>query len=338
MNFDFSTLLCYEMLELMMDTNNEFFEQTQIDCIIDYVFQKNKTKLVIMNMIYILQAVFVSYWEFYPQNYWVKLTMYTLASIIIFIEMIQLTHDPWEYVTSPYNYLEILGNILVIVILSTTVFKHFTWVMILMVMLKAVLTLRISQAQRTLIQMIIECIIGMVPFLIIVAISVFSFALVNYSLDKEEGIDEGLFENLGNQYRILFGENPEIEFTYNKLVKWVLYVSFTLLMCTVMLNLLISIISDEYDRVQATEKSTDLKAKCDILYDYGQLEMFFNQKILRKKIEHGEPMYVHRFIHAAAAGNGGVAEGQWVGRVKVLTEKQEQLLDEIKEVKEQLVA
>lgn len=139
---------------------------------------------------------------------------------------------------------------------------------------------------------------------------------------------------MGNQYRILFGENPEIEFSSNKLVKWLLYVTFTLLMCTVMLNLLISIISDEYDRVQATEKSTDLKAKCDILYDYGQLEMFFNQKILRKQIVYGEPLYVHRFIHAAAAGSGSSTEGQWVGRVKVLTEKQEMLLDEIKDVKE----
>lgn len=146
--------------------------------------------------------------------------------------------------------------------------------MILLIMLKAVLTLSIFQSQRTLIQMIKECLVGMIPFLIVVALTVFSFALVNYSLDKEEGLhkDKGLFVNLANQYRILFGENPEIEFDSKHIIRWTLYVVFTLLMCTVMLNLLISIISDEYDRVQATQKSTDLKAKCDILWDYGQLE------------------------------------------------------------------
>lgn len=46
-------------------------------------------------------------------------------------------------------------------------------------------------------------------------------------------------------------------------------------MCVVMLNLLISIISDDYDRVQATQKSTDIKSKIDILYDFGVLERFF---------------------------------------------------------------
>lgn len=40
-------------------------------------------------------------------------------------------------------------------------------------------------------------------------------------------------------------------------------------MCVVMLNLLISIISDEYDKVQATQRSTDLKAKCEVIYDFG---------------------------------------------------------------------
>lgn len=48
----------------------------------------------------------------------------------------------------------------------------------------------------------------------------------------------------------------------------------------VMLNLLIAIISDDYDRVQATQKSTDLRAKCGILLDFGQLEVFLMKRIL----------------------------------------------------------
>lgn len=67
-------------------------------------------------------------------------------------------------------------------------------------------------------------------------------------------------------------------------------------MCTAMLNLLISIISDEFDRVQATQKSTDLLAKCQILSEYGQIEQFFLRKVFRIKIEPGELMYVHRFL------------------------------------------
>lgn len=176
----------------------------------------------------------------------------------------------------------------------------------------------------------------MIPFLIVVALSVFSFALVNFSLDKEQKLDEGLFQNVGSQYRILFGENPDIAFESKQIIRWILYVIYSLLMCTVMLNLLISIISDEYDRVQSTQKSTDLKAKCEILMDYGHLEMFFQKYILRKKINYGDPMYIHRFIQASQAGNKGPTQGQWVGRVKVITEKQEKLMDQMREIGHQM--
>lgn len=97
--------------------------------------------------------------------------------------------------------------------------------------------------------MIIECINGMGPFLTIMTFSVFSFALVNYSIEKDEGSKKGLLTNLGMQYRILFGENTVLEYERKFLVKWFLYWTFTILMCTVMLNLLISIISDDYERV-----------------------------------------------------------------------------------------
>lgn len=86
---------------------------------------------------------------------------------------------------------------MVILVVTTHAFKHVEWVMILLIWFKAVLTLRISKAQRTLIQMIIECIWAMIPFLIVVIISVFCFALINYELDKQEGLEPNIFEDLG---------------------------------------------------------------------------------------------------------------------------------------------
>lgn len=47
-------------------------------------------------------------------------------------------------------------------------------------------------------------------------------------------------------------------------------------------------------------------------------------------------MYVHRFIPAYQAGEDST-EGQWVGRIKILTQKQQQLLDSIEDVKSSLV-
>ena len=164
--------------------------------------------------------------------------------------------------------------------------------------------------------------IAMIPFLTIVALTVSSFALVNYSIDKDNNKKTSFFANLMLQYRILYGENTDIDFTISHFVQWFNYVGFTLLMCITMLNLLISIISDEFDRVQATQKSTDLRAKCEILNEYGQLEQFFYRNILRQKVDRGQLLYVHRFIRASDHGQHCCGEsGQWMGRLKTMTIK-----------------
>lgn len=59
--------------------------------------------------------------------------------------------------------------------------------MILLILLKGILSFKIFEAQRTLIQMLLQCLIGMIPFLTIMFLSVLTFALVNLSLDRQDG-------------------------------------------------------------------------------------------------------------------------------------------------------
>lgn len=59
---------------------------------------------------------------------------------------------------------------------------------------------------------------------------------------------------------MIFGENIEYDLEFKYSIQWLLYALFTLLINIVLLNLLISIISDDYDRVQAQQKAHDLKA------------------------------------------------------------------------------
>lgn len=168
--------------------------------------------------------------------------------------------------------------------------------MLFLILQKAFYTLKIFQQFRTLIVMILACMRGMVPFLVTMMLMTITFAMVDLSLDREEYLEqycedktmigklsckrvplERFGTNFLNQYTVLFGENPEIPDGSNSPIRWGLYISFTILMNIVMLNLLISIISDSYDQVQSCQKSTDLRAKCGILWDFGQLEIFFRK-------------------------------------------------------------
>lgn len=184
--------------------------------------------------------------------------------------------------------------------------------------------------------MIIQCIFGMIPFLTLLFLFVLTFALVHMSLDREDGGNVRPYAELFiTQYQVLFGENASYDITSRLFVRWLLYFVFTILMCVVMLNLLISIISDEYDKVQATQRSTDLKAKCEVIYDFGQIELFFLKNILCHEIIEGETMYVHRFIEAQASDHDD-NDGQWLGRVKVMTEKQNKIIDDLAEFRSEM--
>ena len=100
-------------------------------------------------------------------------------------------------------------------------------------------------------------------------------------------------------------------------------------MNVVNLNLLISIISDTYDRVQATQKSTDLKAKINILLDFGQLDVFLRKYFLCQKYVKGETMYIHRFIPVSLSHANHHNDGKWAGRIRQISNKQQKVLDEV---------
>jgi energy-coupling factor transporter transmembrane protein EcfT len=78
----------------------------------------------------------------------------------------------------------------------------------------------------------------MIPFFALVLITIAFFAVLN-SVDPYY---DNYFDHAYNQYRFMFGENPET----SGMIQLSLYVFFSLFMCIVMLNLLIAIISETF--------------------------------------------------------------------------------------------
>ena len=66
----------------------------------------------------------------------------------------------------------------------------------------------------------------------------------------------GITHSLREIYRQVFGENVELDVT---LTEFIVYVTSTVFLNIVTMNLLISIISDTYDRVTMTQQATDNK-------------------------------------------------------------------------------
>lgn len=92
--------------------------------------------------------------------------------------------------------------------------------------------------------------------------------------------------------------------------EWIIYLAVTYLINIVALNVLIAILSDTYDSVQASLQAFHTKTQIGILSEVGYL-LYWNRG-------YDEVKYLH-FVHysyeqLSATG----ADGQWEGRVKVI--------------------
>ena len=75
--------------------------------------------------------------------------------------------------------------------------------------------------------------------------------------DYHNNIDKvGFSFSLREIYQQTFGENPDVDID---LIQFIVYIISTLFLNIVTMNLLISIISETYDRVTMTQKATDNK-------------------------------------------------------------------------------
>ena len=88
LNFDFQTKLCFEILEVLINTTDEFFESTQIDTIIDFLFASKRMELVLFNLLYAAQAALVTVYNFYDDIEALNIALTCVAGALILIEII----------------------------------------------------------------------------------------------------------------------------------------------------------------------------------------------------------------------------------------------------------
>lgn len=170
------------------------------------------------------------------------------------------------YFLEPFNWLQLLGNVMVLNHILLANMEEYLWFMLLCLTMNGVASLRFFQGQRLLVMMIIQCIRGMIPFLVLLFMCVFMFAVMNHAATpKKERTFDKFQKGLGAQYMMLFGDNPENE----SWVQWTLWLLFSITQIVVSFNLLIAIISDDYARVQADKKPNELRSMCEMLLEMG---------------------------------------------------------------------
>ena len=109
----------------------------------------------------------------------------------------------------------------------------------------------------------------MESFLYILAYSLLTFSVAYYCLSNERTSRRNFEEELAGMWRLTYGDFIYVD-NYG-LFEWMFFVFSTLIVPLVMMNLLIAIISDSFERVYNSKLSFDFQVKCSLILEAENL-------------------------------------------------------------------
>ena len=147
----------------------------------------------------------------------------------------------------------------------------------LLLWMKFLYFLRTRKEFGYLIRMIGQVVRDMIPFLVVMGVLVTSFSESIYALDRNkfyaDHVHLTFFESFEFIYFNALGSLTMVGFEDDILV-WILFFLCSLINLTVMLNLLIAIISETYDKVASTQDEFALQERAGVVADLRDFEFF----------------------------------------------------------------
>lgn len=265
--------------------------------------------------------------HFSSPHYAVCMIIFTLAALSV--EARQMMLESLDYLCSVWNWLDFFGNTIIIrhyvdhlnhIGYDTKGIKFFKsdWdkeimlIGIALIGLRAASNLRIYKRFRVQIELLKMSIYDMIPFLCILFFMIFIFTLIQAVLDKDGAFSMSeFFLTFGQSYQIMLGENPNPNEDLTSRTHWIIYFGYTLLVNIVSLNLLISVISNTFDCVQASMEAVHCRTKAQILLEIAT-QMTWNR-------DHGTRMHLHFVHYSNEHMNHSYEEDEVAGRLHKLT-------------------
>jgi hypothetical protein len=219
-------------------------------------------------------------------------TFYSLKTL--YFEFLQIIDEKWDYFTrvqTIWNIFDIASSILVITFSVGDLFRLDwgddlvligSWAVFIL-WLKLFYFLRIFRPTSSFIRMIIEMFLDISVFLFIFFIGILAFSNTFYILDFHKLTDgdgekfgitgENYFDSVTYVYMTSLGDLGYDDFNDHPYaaVYWFLFFGSTVFLQITLLNLLIAIMGDTYDKVLEVAKESQLKEICTFISEYEEL-------------------------------------------------------------------
>lgn len=281
------------MYSLSLCENSEVFKTLFIKAVLEYKWARVKKMLIGQALIFMSQLILLCYYAIHNRDFNILIIIASINTFFFIYELFQMSYGLIDYIQDLWNVIDLL-RILMVYIYG--VFTLLDWnlpftetiqllIMVLLVWFRFISYFRIFNKTRYLIRMIREVIHDMVPFLLVLAVTTFALGLLFIIAKQNENVtlDKGdLFIDVLHAWRIALGDFDTDN--YN-MYQWVVFVMGSMINTMVMLNLIVAIMGDTYDRVQTGMEVADAKELTQLIIEIESI-MFWKRKNCEAKYLH----------------------------------------------------
>ena len=225
--------------------------------------------------------------------------------------------DAKEYFEDYWNYLDIVRNLSsvawIVLGLCGVSSLYFTWSVALINLLRGITVFRLFDGTRFYIELIFRSLNDIKYFFLMFAYSTFTFGFL-LMISRDEGL--GFSSIWGESYDLNFG-NYEDTNSGIYFMQYIGYFGATVINVVLMLNLLISILGDSYERFQLEQAIVDIKEKARISMELQSMMFWANKQSLLKCI---------RLCNSAFQDE---EEQDWEGRIRFMDKKLDKSIKEL---------
>ncbi|OMJ91460.1 hypothetical protein SteCoe_5942 [Stentor coeruleus] len=233
----------------------------------------------------------------------INMMFFAIGFFLSLYEILQIFGGIREYFTDIWNMIDLSRTIMLIFFADSLIKSRSYQPTVLLVLnlfswARGISYFRIFSRTRYMINLITEVIKDVLPFLIILAYSTVGFAFILMLMSLEKTI---FSEFLSGSYLITLGNINKPDY---RIIQWICFIIATIVNPVIMMNLLISIMGDIYDRVQESKEVADYRELANLILE---IEI---ATIWQRNVRSLQRMHVCREVETKNVS------GTWLGKVR----------------------
>lgn len=278
-----------EFMESVVNCKNEkIFETPLMQLILQEKWKKARFVMYGQSLLYAAHMGTLAYYSTLELNNSEFIIIPAVINgALLMYEIYQMFAGGLDYFKDFWNYIDLFRSFLFFVFAILIWTEHFDnntnflAFIILITWMRGVTYFRIFSPTRYLINLLFEVLTDIPAFLVIFFYTITAFSFIFYSL-LEDNRDQNFYVTFVDTYSTTLG-NTSTE-GYSQL-EWLFYVLITLFNFIIMLNLLISILSDTYNRVKEQEIIADGQELASMILEV-ELMLFWRSDMNEKEYIH----------------------------------------------------